>query len=124
MKKLKSLKWLSDRMENCRCETAVLSDSKKVKPRVDQLIRKAGLTVVGYATHQFDRGYTSVWLLKQSHLSLHSWPEYNFVTMSLEVCNFKKDDASKIDRLYAGILDFFKPKRLHLKRFTAQLDFS
>ncbi len=122
MKKLKSLKWINDRMENCRCEPAYLSDSKKVKPRVDKMVRKAGLTIVGYSTHQFDRGYTSVWLFKQSHLSLHSWPEYNFVTLSLEVCNFKRDDASKIDRLYAGILEFFKPERSRPKRLTTRLD--
>ncbi|GEM_PF-5273760 len=124
MKKLKSLKWINDRMEKCRCEPACLSDSKKIKPRVDKMIRKAGLTIVGYSTHQFDRGYTSVWLFKQSHLSLHSWPEYNFVTLSLEVCNFKQDDASKIDRLYAAILEFFKPERSRPKRLTTRLDVS
>ena len=124
MKRLKSLKWINDRMERCLCEPVFLSDSKKVKSRVDQIIRKAGLTIVGYSTHQFNRGYTSVWLFKQSHLSLHSWPEYNFVTLSLEVCNFKKDDASKIDRLYAAILKFFKPRRSHPKKLTIRLDLS
>lgn len=124
MKKLSSLKWLNDRLEKCACKPAFLSDSKKIKAPINRLIQKTGLTIVGYATHQFDQGYTSVWLLKQSHLSLHSWPEYNFVTLSLEVCNFDKDDASKIDQLYAGILDFFKPKRSRPKKLTTRLGVS
>ena len=124
MKKLKSLKWINDRMEKCLCESAYLSNAQKVKPCVNKMIHKAGLTIVGYSTHQFDRGYTSVWLFKQSHLSLHSWPEYNFVTLSLEVCNFKKDDASKIDRLYASLLEFFRPERSRPKRLTTRLDLS
>lgn len=121
MKKLKSLKWLNDRMEKCGCEPVFLSNSKKTKPHVDKLIRDAGLTTVGYATHQFDRGYTSVWLLKQSHLTLHSWPEYNFVTLSLEVCNFKGDDVSKIDKLYAELVRFFRPRSSAPKKSTARL---
>lgn len=123
-KKLQSLKWINDRMQDCQCERAFLSNAKKVKPLMDKIIAKAGLTTVGYTSHQFDLGYTSVWLLSQSHLSLHSWPEYNFVTLSLEVCNFKKDDAAKIDKLYAAVLDFFKPKRTHPKRLTTRLDLS
>lgn len=121
MKKLQSLQWINDRMEKCRCAPAFLSNSKKIKPLVEALIRKAGLTVVGYSTHQFDRGYTSVWLFKQSHLSLHSWPEYNFVTLSLEVCSFKGDDPAKINRLYASVLDFFKPESSHPKKLTTRL---
>lgn len=86
---------------------------------MEKLIRSTGLTIVSRASYQFDRGYTSVWLFKQSHLSLHSWPEYNFVTLSLEVCNFKGDDVSKINKLYSSLLKFFKPKHSHPYRSTA-----
>ena len=124
MKKLQSLQWINNRMEKCRYAPVFLSNSKKIKPLVEAMIRKAGLTVVGYSTHQFDRGYTSVWLFKQSHLSLHSWPEYNFVTLSLEVCSFKNDDPSKIHKLHTAVLGFFKPERVHPKRLTTRLDLS
>ncbi len=106
-------------MKDCRCRPFFLSDSKKIRPRVEKLILDSGLTLVKYASYQFDRGYTSVWLFKQSHLSLHSWPEYNFVTLSLEVCSFKGDDASKINKLYKNLLKFFRPKYTHPHKLTS-----
>ena len=106
-------------MKDCRCRPFFLSDSKKIRPRVEKLILDSGLTLVKYASYQFDRGYTSVGLFKQSHLSLHSWPEYNFVTLSLEVCSFKGDDASKINKLYKNLLKFFRPKYTHPHKLTS-----
>ena len=118
MKKLHSLKWLNDRMKECQCDPAFLLDVKKVRPRVEKLIRAVGLTLVRRAAYQFDRGYTTVWLFKQSHLSLHSWPEYNFVTLSIEVCSFKGHDDSKIYKLHAGLLRLFGPKHTHPHKLT------
>jgi len=108
-------------MKECRCHPVFLSQSKKVRPEVERLIRAAGLSLVRHASYQFDRGYTSVWLFKQSHLSLHSWPEYNFVTLSLEVCSFKGDDASKIDKLHTGLLKLFKPTHTSPKKSTVKI---
>jgi len=109
MKKLKSVKWINDRLERCGCDAGFLSDYRKTESSITDLIQKSGLSVVEKSFHQFDRGYTCVWLFKQSHLSLHSWPEYNFVTMSIEVCHFEDDDEKVIEKLYRELVEFFKP---------------
>lgn len=116
MKKLASLKWLNDRFARCRCRPELLSDYKKIAPKVTSLIRRSGLKIVGKAFHQFDRGYTCVWLLSQSHVSLHSWPEYGFVTASIEVCGFRSDDPKKIEALHRGLKALFKPAKSSAKR--------
>ena len=119
MKTLRSIRWINDRLKDCRCDAGFLSDAKKARRPIERLIREAGLTVVRHAAYQFDHGgFTAVWLFKQSHLSLHSWPEHDFITLSLEVCSFRGDDASKIGRLHAGLLELFKPKESHPHKLT------
>lgn len=121
MKSLKSLIWINDRIKNCHCDPSLLKNHRSVDKIVSQIIRTAGLEIVGKASHQFDRGYTCVWLLKQSHLSVHSWPEYNFVTLNIEICNFKGDDARKAEKLHAGLIRLFKPRHSHPKKSTMNL---
>lgn len=120
MKKLRSLQWLTDRFTGCRCGSGLLSDYRKAGPRVERLVRAAGLKIVGRTRHQFkDRGYTCVWLLSQSHVSLHSWPEYDFVTVGIEVCGFNNADEAKISRLHSSLERLFQPSssRPRLFRF-------
>ena len=111
MNKLKNVKWLNDRLEHCACEAVYLSDHRKIESAVSDIIARSGLSIVERAFYQFNRGYTCVWLFKQSHLSLHSWPEYNFITLSIEVCNFEGEDESALDKLHAALLDFFQPRK-------------
>lgn len=121
MKRLTSLVWINDRIKECRCKPELLLSYGKAGPKISSLIRKAGMHIVQKAFHQFDRGYTCVWLLRQSHVSLHSWPEYNFITVNIEVCNFKKSDALNADHLHAGLLALFKPKFSSPKKFRMKL---
>ena len=118
MKKLNRLDWLNDRFEHCRCAPQVLTSAKKIKPLVSKLVKSAKLDVVKFAAHQFNRGYTAVWLFKQSHLSLHSWPEYRFLTVSIEVCSFDGDDPSKLTKLHQGLISLFKPRHTSPRKFT------
>lgn len=121
MQKLRSLRWINDRFKNCQCNPSYLKNYKKIAPKVARLIRSTGLTIVGKAYHQFDRGYTCVWLLKQSHLSIHSWPEYNFLTVNIEVCNFDKDDTKQADGLYRLLLSLFKPRNFKSRKCLISL---
>lgn len=52
------------------------------------LINKLKLTVVGQGKHQFPhRGLTKFWILSQSHLIIHTWPENFALHLDLLTCN-------------------------------------
>ena len=118
---LQTLKWINDRFKACQCQKALLSNCKKVDPKITKIIRSCDLDIVKKISHQFDKGYTCVWLLRQSHVALHSWPEYNFLTLNIEVCNFKGDDPFKIDELYSALRSLFKPKSTRPRRSRLQV---
>ena len=71
------------------CDSSVLSDSKKLEEILLEAAEAANLTVIRSATHFFDPGATSLVLIGESHLSIHTWPEYGHATVDVFVCGEK-----------------------------------
>lgn len=54
----------------------------------------AGFTILNFIEHQFNPvGYTAIWLLSESHLALHTFPEENKAYIELSSCNQAKNLA-------------------------------
>jgi S-adenosylmethionine decarboxylase len=63
---------------------------------VDFLL-KNNLEIVGETSHHFDtEGFTMAICLKESHLCIHTWPEFNRLTMDIYLCNYQKDNSSLV----------------------------
>lgn len=74
--------------------------------QIAHLVAAAGLEAVSRLTVPFDGGgLTLVWVLAESHLVLHFWPEECTVTVDLHVCDFRRSNANRardlVDRLRA-----------------------
>jgi S-adenosylmethionine decarboxylase len=90
-----------------------LSSSYAFKRFIDSLIQKYQLTNVGEAYHQFENGgFTAVVCLTESHLSIHTWPEKNYVTFDIFLSNFLKDNRETTRQLYASVISFFDARIL------------
>lgn len=55
---------------------------------VDRFLSQSQYTVLDFTEHRFQpQGYTALWLLAESHLAVHTFPE-NFTTyLELSGCN-------------------------------------
>ncbi|WP_375417402.1 S-adenosylmethionine decarboxylase family protein [uncultured Hymenobacter sp.] len=75
----------------------------------DQQIQTFGLEKVGQAYHAFPApgGFTAVLALTESHLSIHTWPEYGQATFDVFLSNFRRDNAATVRAFYAATLTFF-----------------
>lgn len=52
------------------------------------LIHESGHTILDFIDWHFEpQGLTAVWLLAESHLALHTWPENNQAYVQLSSCN-------------------------------------
>lgn len=59
-----------------------------VEPLMTDIIELAKLNVIDTSKYQFKpHGATILYLLAESHLSIHTYPENNFVAMDLYCCN-------------------------------------
>lgn len=75
---------------------------------IDQQIEEFGLSKVGQVYHDFPNGgYTGVVCLTESHLSVHTWPEKNYLTFDVFLSNYMRDNRSTTLALYEKVKIFF-----------------
>ena len=65
--------------------------------------------VVDVAFRKFEPyGVSGVVVISESHLAIHTWPEYGYAAIDLFTCGDKADPWKAFEYL----LDYFKPKRI------------
>lgn len=65
-------------------DTSVLTDDNRLKDVLHAAARAGGARVVGEEFHVFPNGaVTGVLVLAQSHLSIHTWPEFALANVDL-----------------------------------------
>lgn len=69
------------------CDVKRLDDAKWIERALREAAIKAGAEVVGVLVHPFSpHGATGVALLKESHLSVHTWPEHAYAAIDAFTC--------------------------------------
>jgi S-adenosylmethionine decarboxylase len=65
-----------------------LNDSNRIREIIIKAINTCGATMLGIDLHEFtpNGGISGVAILQESHLSIHTWPEYNYAAIDLFVC--------------------------------------
>ena len=54
---------------------------------LEKVVSRSGLRVVHSAYHQFEpRGVSGFYLLRESHLSVQTWPEHEYVAVDIFTC--------------------------------------
>ncbi|MCH2225233.1 MAG: S-adenosylmethionine decarboxylase [Crocinitomicaceae bacterium] len=70
------------------------SDQLFLKTNLGRLLEESEFTVLSFIDHHFNpQGYTCLWLLSESHLAVHTYPEHSKSYVELTSCiEFKKDN--------------------------------
>lgn len=68
------------------CDPEKLSRAEEVEGLLLKAARSSELTVVDVKTHYFSPGATSMVIIGESHLSIHTWPEYGYAAVDIFVC--------------------------------------
>ena len=65
-----------------------LTDSNRIRNIIIKAIKACGATMLGIDLHVFNPngGISGVAILQESHLSIHTWPEYDYAALDLFVC--------------------------------------
>lgn len=64
-----------------------LSDESAIESFVDLIAERFNLQLFETATYKFDpQGITSVGIIGESHISIHTWPELNFCHVEIFSC--------------------------------------
>jgi len=86
-----------------QCSKNLLQDERLFTDSVVKTVNNSGLNVIKHYAHYYDPyGTTLFWILTESHLIVHTWPEYDTFEVDLLVCqdDFNIDEfISKLGKL-------------------------
>lgn len=98
------------------CNTEILNDLKKVQDVLITAAKVAEATIVEVAFHEFSPfGISGMVIIVESHLSIHTWPEYNYAAVDIFTCG----DILKPEKAVAYLIEKFQSKNpsvVELKR--------
>lgn len=85
-----------------------LQQYQHCKACIDELIQKHRLQKLGEVYHNFTpEGFTGVVCLSESHLSIHTWPEYGKVNLDIYLSNFLRSNDHTVEEIFHALKDFF-----------------
>ena len=74
------------------CNAQILSDVEEVTEILVTAAKEANAEVLQTAFHRFmPQGVSGVVVIAESHLSIHTWPEYGYAAMDIYTCGDHTD---------------------------------
>ncbi len=103
-------------MELKDCDRDVLNNLDLLRNTLIIAAREAGATVLGESFHQFSpQGVSGVVVIAESHLFVHTWPEYGYAAIDIFTCGDSANPEAAADMLIEK-LGAKNPTVLELKR--------
>ena len=81
------------------------------REKINELIETHQLQKLGEVYHDFTpAGFTGVICLSESHISIHTWPEQQYLTFDVFLSNYLRDNRVTTHAIYQAIQEFFQAK--------------
>lgn len=79
-------------VELYQCDQAMLNDVAAIEQAMEQAATLAGATIINTTFHYFSPwGVSGVVVIQESHLSIHTWPEYGYAAVDVFTCGGSVD---------------------------------
>ncbi|SDQ32760.1 S-adenosylmethionine decarboxylase [Chryseobacterium soldanellicola] len=90
---------------------ALLLDSTGFLNFIEKILASKEVEIVGITDHVFEnQSFTSAVCLKESHLCIHTWPEFKQLTFDVFLCNYLQDNTEKVDKIADEVVEYFNAK--------------
>lgn len=79
-------------VEFCECDKSTLDNMAYLEEHMNEAVRKSGATIVRSVFHRYNpQGISGVVIIAESHISIHSWPEYGYAAVDFFTCGESVD---------------------------------
>jgi S-adenosylmethionine decarboxylase len=86
--------------ELSRCDAAILDDLPRLRGIMIESARRSGATVVDSVFHRYNpQGISGVIVIAESHISIHTWPEYSYAAVDCFTCGSSVDPDKTLEYL-------------------------
>mgnify|MGYP003798092823 FL=1 len=70
---------------DCRCD--FLDNSEKIQNLLIEVAKISNTTILSVKVHKFTpMGVSGYVLISESHISIHTWPEFNYASVDIYTC--------------------------------------
>src|SRR5210317_2043195 len=74
-------------VEYSGCDNDILNDLDLLEKYLNESVRKSGATIVKSNFHRYNpQGVSGVVVIAESHISIHTWPEYGYAAVDFFTC--------------------------------------
>ena len=74
-------------VEYAGCDRSILDNLEALEKSLCEAVRKAGATIVNATFHRYNpQGVSGVVVIAESHMSIHTWPEYGYAAVDFFTC--------------------------------------
>lgn len=95
------------------CDPNLLATAENIKRVLEETVGEAKLNKLHSHYHQFEpHGATGFVLLAESHISIHTWPEYGYCALDIFTCG-EEGDA---DKAFELLKEKLKPGRVTMEK--------
>lgn len=103
-------------VEFYKCNADILKDIDKIETAMLTACRLAKATIVRHTFHEFSPfGVSGVVVIAESHVAIHTWPEYNYAAVDIFTCG-ETIDPWIIYKYLEGEFQSLQSSNMELKR--------
>ncbi|RLG81455.1 MAG: adenosylmethionine decarboxylase [Thermoprotei archaeon] len=73
------------------CDPVILSNEERLIEIVREAAKVGGFTLLDVKAWKISPGVSVVGIVLESHISIHTWPEYSFATVDVYTCGARGD---------------------------------
>ena len=90
---------------------SLLHDLEGIKSLLDTICNQNDFSILEKVEYKFHpEGLTLLYLLSESHISIHTFPERNYIALDLYTCRTYNDNKTYLD-IYNTLIEEFKAKK-------------
>ena len=91
-------------LECYACASDVLDNIQQIEALLVKVAKQLNYTIVTTSFHKFaPQGVSGVVVIQESHISLHTWPEYNYAAVDIFTCGQNMDIELAKELLQEGL---------------------
>ncbi|MFU8813000.1 MAG: adenosylmethionine decarboxylase [Balneolaceae bacterium] len=98
------------------CDQSKINEVSYIENALIQATKESGATIISHNFHKFSPyGVSGVVVIAESHVAIHTWPEYNYAAVDIFTCG-DTIDPWKIQELLKEYFDSKNVSSMEMKR--------
>ncbi|MCE4614776.1 MAG: adenosylmethionine decarboxylase [Desulfurococcales archaeon] len=96
----------------------LLSDAEELKRIVIEAAETGNMTLLDVKAWEIGLGVSVVAIILESHITVHTWPEYRYATVDVYSCGRHTDSQ----KAFEYIISALKPRRVEIGKASRSLE--